>query len=96
MGFTRQSIIVWTLETKFLLPSPAYRRAGFTKGSPAFRGIWQRGVGGVFRIICLLNYGLTSKSHASLQKILIVHGYIPSGSGGAIGRERWERIPLSR
>jgi hypothetical protein len=24
--------IVWTLKTKSLLPSPAYRQAGFTKG----------------------------------------------------------------
>jgi len=29
---TNQSIIVWTSKTKSLLPSPAYRRAGFTKG----------------------------------------------------------------
>ena len=27
-----QSVIVYTLEIKSLLPSPAYRRAGFTKG----------------------------------------------------------------
>jgi hypothetical protein len=25
-------MIIWTLKTKSLLPSPAYRRAGFTKG----------------------------------------------------------------
>jgi hypothetical protein len=29
---TDQSIIVWTPKTKSLLPSPAYRQAGFTKG----------------------------------------------------------------
>jgi len=31
-SFTNQSAIVWTLKTKSLLPSPAYRQAGFTKG----------------------------------------------------------------
>jgi hypothetical protein len=32
----------------------------FTKGSPAFRGIWKGGVRGDFERICLLNYGLLS------------------------------------
>src|SRR3972149_1675310 len=41
--FINQSIMISTLKTKSLLPSPAYRQAGFTKGSPAFGGIWQRG-----------------------------------------------------
>ena len=47
---TNQSIIVWTLKTKSLLPP-------FTKG-PAIRGIWKRGE--IFGRICLINYGLLS------------------------------------
>ena len=43
-------MIVWTVKNKSL-PSP------FTKG-PAFRGIWQRGVGGDFRKNTLIKYEL--------------------------------------
>ena len=32
------------------------------KGSPAFRGIWKRGVRGDFGRICLVNYGLINKA----------------------------------
>jgi acyl CoA:acetate/3-ketoacid CoA transferase beta subunit len=49
-GFINQSIIVWTLKTKSLLPS-LYKREEF----PLFG---KEGSGEIFTTICLFNYGL--------------------------------------
>jgi len=49
---TNQSIIVWTLKTKSLLPS-LYKREEF----PLFG---KEGLGEIFTTICLFNYGLLS------------------------------------
>ena len=53
MAITNQSIIVWTLKTKSLLPS-LYKREEF----PLFG---KEGLGEIFTTICLFNYGLLSK-----------------------------------
>jgi hypothetical protein len=53
--YTNQSIIVWTPETKSLLPS-LYKREEF----PLFG---KEGLGEIFGRICLSNYGLLSKTH---------------------------------
>ena len=52
MTLTNQSIIVWTLKTKSLLPS-LYKREEF----PLFG---KEGLGEIFTTICLFNYGLLS------------------------------------
>ncbi len=53
LTFTSQSIIVWTLNTKSLLPS-LYKREEF----PLFG---KEGLGEISTTICLFNYGLLSK-----------------------------------
>jgi hypothetical protein len=60
LRLTNEAIIVWTLETKSLLPSPAYRQAGFTKGRNL--PLWKRGVRGDFhRMMSLLMDSLRRK-----------------------------------
>jgi hypothetical protein len=56
---TSQSIIVWTLETKFLLLSPAYGGQALQKGGIPLFG--KEGLGEISSTICLLNYGFLSK-----------------------------------
>jgi hypothetical protein len=56
---TDQSMNARTPETKSLLPSPAYRRAGFAKGRN-FPSLVKRDQGRFWGRICLLNYELLS------------------------------------
>jgi hypothetical protein len=61
---TNQSIIVWTLKTKSLLPS-LYKREEFPLfgrrpiGASGPEG--KEGLGEIFTTICLFNYGFLSK-----------------------------------
>jgi hypothetical protein len=58
---TNQSIIVWTLKDKSLLPS-LYKREEF----PLFE---KEGLGEIFTTICLFNYGLLSKREEEMKPL---------------------------
>ena len=66
---TNQSIIVWTLKTKSLLPP--LRKGGIPLFGILFLSLdRQRGVRGDFRRTCLINYGLLSKSFEKVLKCM--------------------------
>jgi len=57
---TNQSIIVWTLKIKSLLPS-LYKREEF----PLFE---KEGLGEIFTTICFFNYGFLCNIKCSIEK----------------------------
>ncbi|MEI9479094.1 MAG: outer membrane beta-barrel protein [Deltaproteobacteria bacterium] len=70
---TDQSTIVWTLKTKSLLSSPAYRRQALQKGVPRFAGFVKGGLGEIFGRICLLfYYRLLSNSKIFLLRLWLL------------------------